>query len=265
MGDANLEREILASADIKLLTASGTDEETLISEGMHCDGIMVEYAEITSRILDAWGQGGKVKVVGRQGIGFNNIDVEAATRNNIMVTNVPDYCLDEVAEHTMALALNVLREIKSFDRRVVKGDFEERSIRPIYRLKGRNFCVYGFGNIARRVVHRAQAFGFNTYAFDPFVSEEEAEKHNTVKLHSLEELAATADVFSLHVPLLEGTRHSINRDIFNLMKKSCVVINTARGGLIREADLIEALKTEKLRGQVWMFLNRNRLILTIPC
>ena len=122
MGDVNLEREILASADIKLLTASGTDEETLISEGMHCDGIMVEYAEITSRILDAWGQGGKVKVVGRQGIGFNNIDVEAATRNNIMVTNVPDYCLDEVAEHTMALALNVLREIKSFDRRVVKGD-----------------------------------------------------------------------------------------------------------------------------------------------
>ncbi len=220
----------------------------MISEGVNCDGIMVEYAEITSRILDTWGKGGRVKVVGRQGIGVNNIDLDAATRNNIIVANVPDYCLDEVADHTMALALNVLREIKSFDKRVSNGDFEERSIRPIYRLKDRSFCVYGFGNIAKRVVRRAQAFGFNTYTFDPFVSNEEAKKYKTVKLSSIEELAAIADVFSLHVPLLPSTRYSINIEIFSLMKENCIVINTARGELIKETDLIEALKTNKIAG-----------------
>ena len=248
MGDVSIERDVLAKADAALVLASAIDEETLIFEGMDCDGVMIEYAEITSRILDAWGKGGRVKVIGRQGIGVNNIDLEAANRNRIMVANVPDYCLDEVADHTVALALNILREIKSFGKRVENYDFQEHSLRPMIRLKGRNFCVYGFGNIAKRVVKRAQAFGFNAYTFDPFASQEELKEYNTTRINSLEELASMADVFSIHVPLLESTKHSVNKNIFKRMKTNCVVINTARGSLINENDLIEALKGNTISG-----------------
>lgn len=248
MQDISIEEEVLASADIGLSVSSGTDEETLIAEGINCHGIMVEYANITAKVLDAWGRGGRVKVVARQGIGFNNIDLMAATRNNIMVANVPDYCLDEVADHTMALALNVLREIKAFGMRMEQGDFEEHPIRPIHRFRGRKFCVFGFGNIAERVAARAQSFGFITYAYDPYISELDMSRTNTKKAGSIDELAAIADVLSLHAPLLESTKHVINRKILNLMKKEAVIINTARGGLINESDLIEALETNRIAG-----------------
>jgi|SRR5665647_365008 len=248
MADVMVERDVLAKADAELVMASSIDEETLIAEGIDCDGVMIEYAEINARILDAWGERGKVKVIGRQGIGVNNIDVEAATRNNIMVANVPDYCLEEVADHTMTLALNVLREIKSFGKRMEKGDFEEHSMRPIFRLRDRNFCVYGFGNIAKRVIKRAQAFGFHTFTYDPFVSDEELNEYNTTKVESLYELAGLADVFSIHVPLVESTKHSVNNDIFKCMKASCVVINTARGQIIDGNDLLEALRDNVIAG-----------------
>lgn len=248
MEDINIERNVLEKGDAELLMASATDEECLICEGKDCDGIMVEYAAITSRVLDAWGKVGRVRVVGRQGIGFDNIDIEAATRNNIMVANVPDYCLDEVADHTMALALNILREIKSFGKRIEKHDFSEHSTKPILRLKNKNFCIYGFGSIGKKVAKRARAFGFAVYAHDPFVSENEMRLYHVEKVASIAELAALADVFTIHVPLIESTKHAIHLGIFKRMKSNCVLVNTARGEVIDEKDLIQALNENLIAG-----------------
>ncbi|MDD2215798.1 MAG: C-terminal binding protein [Eubacteriales bacterium] len=247
IGDISVESEFLKQIDAEVIMGSGTDEETLIREGKDCDGVMVEYAMVTKKVLDSWGEG-KVKIISRQGIGYNNIDVDAATENHIMVANVPDYCLDEVADHTLTLSLCVSREIKSFNERVNRGEWEEKSIRPIHRFGSQNFCLFGIGNIGRKVVARAQAFGFNVFAYDPFVQDEEFKKLCVKKAGSLEELAGIADILSIHAPLTDKTKHAINLDIFKLMKKSSIIVNTSRGPLIKEEDLEYAIRNDLIAG-----------------
>ena len=246
--DMEIEKSVLAAVEADLVLAGSTDEATLVREGMDCVGILVEYAKITENIIKAWAEGGNVKCISRQGIGYNNIDVEAASKYGIAVANVPDYCLDEVADHTLTLALSVLREIKSFGKRIAQKVFAEKPIRPIYRMRGRNYCLYGFGNIARQVALRAQAFGFQTFTFDPFVTDEILVEYKTARVPSLDELAEIADVFSVHAPLLPSTYHTVNMHLFERMKKNCVVVNTSRGPLLKESDLIAAIDTDLIAG-----------------
>jgi len=172
-GDFSVEAAVLAEIDAEVVMASALDEETLMREGEDCDGVMILYANITKRVLDHWGKKGKVKIVSRQGVGYNNIDVRAASENGICVANVPDYCMDEVADHAIALAMALLRELKSFDIRVQAGEWNESSVRPIHRTNTRVFGLIGLGNIGKRVASRAQAFGFRVVCYDPFVSKEQ--------------------------------------------------------------------------------------------
>lgn len=241
MKDVDIERLILSKAGIDLVTATSTDPETLIIEGAECDGIMVEYAEIDKEILDAWGSKGKVKIVCRQGIGYNNINIDAASNNKIMVSNVPDYCLEEVADHTIGLVLNLVRQINILDNRVKGGDFSEIPPRPIHRIRGQKFCLYGFGNIAKAVAIRAQAFGFEVYAYDPNIAIEDFELHKVKNVSTLEDLAAIADVLTIHVPSIESTFHTIDSNILNKMKRNSIIINTARGSIVNEKNIIDAL------------------------
>jgi len=248
MKDVSVEKSVLAKADIELLMATETDSKTLIKEGISCDGIMVEYADINKEILDAWGIAGKVKIISRQGIGCNNINVDAASKNRIMVANVPDYCIEEVADHTMALVLNLIREIKILTNRVKDGNFSEVPPYPIHRIRGKKFCLYGFGQIARTVAIRAQVFGFDVYSFDPYVAIEDFESFGVKRMETLKDLVTIADVLTIHVPFSESTFNTIDKEILNAMKRNAIIINTARGSIINENDFIEALKKKVIFG-----------------
>ena len=243
--DTDIERNELEKIDAELIVSEGTDEKTLIETGKDCDGIIFDYAQITDEILSNLP---KCKVAARYGIGVNTIDIDAASRNGIMVANVPDYCLDEVSDHAIALSLACSRRITQYNDRTKNKEWDVTSIGPVYRMEGKNFCLYGLGNIAQKVAAKAKVFNFNIFAYDPYVGDEIFKKASVKRVESLEELASIADVLSIHAPLTAETKFSINADIFKLMKKNSILINTSRGPVVNEKDLIEALKQKMIMG-----------------
>ena len=244
------EIEILGAvgADVELHNCQGEDD--VIEAAADADGLIVGYSRITARVLDALP---RCRIVSRYGIGLDVIDIEAATRRGVVVTNVPDFCLDEVADHTMALLLALARKIVTLDRsvrdgRAVKeGHWETlRVAGPMYRLSKQALGIVGMGQIGRSVAKRAQAFGMRVLsAPDPAVSVEEATALGTAVL-PLEEMLAEVDYLTLHVPLLESTRRLINTDRLALMKPTAAIINTSRGAVIHEAALVDALRDGRL-------------------
>ena len=152
--DTSIESAELAAIDAELIVAPATDQDSLIAAGKDCDGVIFDFAPMTDRVLSNLP---KCKVASRVGIGLNNIDIPAASRNGIMVANVPDYCFEEVANHAVALYLACNRRLTQYDHRIKdQGNWDVTGVGPIYRMTGQNFCLYGLGNIARRVVKRVK-------------------------------------------------------------------------------------------------------------
>ena len=238
--DISLEKEVLLKIDAELVKPKSCSEEDLIECGKDCDGIIVDLVPITSSLLENCP---KLKVISRLGIGYNNVDIEAASKKGVMVANVPDYCLGEVADHTLALALTCIRKTAAFNDAVrYKDVWAEKSVGPMYRLRDQIFALYGFGNIAKNVAKRAEAFGFKIAAFDPYLQDSDFEEYSARKVNSLEELASIADIFSIHAPATKETEGTVDISIFKKMKPTCTVINTSRGILINEEDMVTALK-----------------------
>ena len=238
--DTSIEEEELAVIGAKLVKAKETSEEALIEIARDCDGIIVEYAKITEKVIKNLE---RCKVISVMGIGYDMVDIAAATEHGIQVANVPDYCLDEVADHAMALSLACARGVVTYHKQVVSGAWGE-NLRGLFKLQGRNFCIFGFGNIARKVAVRAKAFGYKVLAYDPYCNDEDFKKLDVIKVDSLVSLAEQADVLSIHAPLTASTKGIINRDIFSHMKKTAILVNTSRGPLINQVDLIETLKNQ---------------------
>lgn len=185
-------------------------------------------------------------------VGYDDIDADAATRHGVLVANVPDAFIEEVANHAMALILATNRQLLPFDRYVRKGEWRERGGRrrnpvTVRRPSVLTLGLVGFGNIARLVTDRARAFGFRIVASDPFV-DPAAARNLGVELVPLETLLAESDVVSVHVFLSPQTRHLLNRERLALMKPSAWLINTSRGPVVDEAALIDALRDGKLAG-----------------
>lgn len=241
--DLSVEKNELAKIDAELVLAPATDEDSLISAGKDCDGVIFDFAPMTAKVLSNLP---KCKVASRVGIGLNNIDIPAASKNGIMVANVPDYCFDEVANHAVALYLACNRRIAQYNERIKAHNWDVTGVGPIYRMQGQNFCLYGLGNIARRVVERVKPYGFNIYAFDAYASDHVFEKMGVTRVNSLEELAELSDAFSVHVPLTKETEGTIDLSIFRRMRKDAIFINIARGPIVKEEDLITALKKEMI-------------------
>lgn len=216
----------------------------LIEAGHDCVGVMCDYANMTAEVLDGLKQ---CKVISEAGMGVDNIDLQAAAKRGIKVANVPHYCVGEVADHAMALFLACAKNIPLYNKDVKSGKWDCTAYSPMYRIAGQNFCCFGFGQIARKVAERAKAFEMHVFAYDPFLPDTIFEKLGVERLHSLEELAAKADVLSLHVPPTPETKGIINRDIFNLMKPTAILVNVARGALVNNVDLAEALRNGKIR------------------
>jgi D-3-phosphoglycerate dehydrogenase len=189
----------------------------------------------------------RCRVIGRFGIGVDNVDIPAATKAGIVVTRVPDYCLDEVSDHTMALLLALVRKIPSSNTRTQSGRWEMRAVVPIHRLRGTVLGLVAFGQIPQLVAPKAQAFGIRVVTHDPFVSKEVVE-HAHVEQVEFEELLKISDYISIHAPLLPATRHLFNADVFRRMKPTAYLINTARGPIVDEAALAAALDQGHLAG-----------------
>jgi D-3-phosphoglycerate dehydrogenase len=214
--------------------------EEFLPQAADCDALLNTYAgPITA---DVMGGMPKCRIIARYGIGVDTIDLEAATRSGIIVTNNPTYCIEEVAEHTMALLLACARKIAFYDRLVRSGLWEVPPGKPIYRLAGRTLGLVGFGNIARQVAIRAAAFGMNVLYADPFVKEGPGRKVG------LDALLAESDFVSLHPPLTPETRKMMNDAAFSKMKPSAFVINCARGPVIDTEALVRALDAKKIAG-----------------
>jgi D-3-phosphoglycerate dehydrogenase / 2-oxoglutarate reductase len=215
-----------------------------IADAADCDALLNTYAgPITAEVMAKMP---KCKIIARYGIGVDTIDLEAATAAGIIVTNNPTYCIEEVAEHTMALLLSAARKIAFYDRMVRAGRWEVPPGKPIYRLAGSTLGLVGFGNIARQVAIRAAAFGMTVLYADPFVADGQFKVPG--KKVELPELFKESDFVSLHPPLMPQTRKMMNDDVFAQMKPNAVLINCGRGPLVDTDALVRALDAKKIAG-----------------
>ncbi|TET07671.1 MAG: C-terminal binding protein [Candidatus Atribacteria bacterium] len=236
-----IEKEILSEINPEFILAYCNTEDEVIEAAKDADGIINQYAPITRRVIESLK---RCKVIARYGVGVDNIDVEAATEYKIIVANVPDYCVDEVSTHTIALILACVRGITLLDRKIRDKIWDFTLAKPLFRTKGKTLGLFGLGRIAKMVAQKASGFGFRVVAYDPYVS-----KVNIgVKLVELSQLLSDSDFISIHSPLTDETRHSFGENELKAMKKTAYLINTSRGPIINEKDLYIALKEKWIAG-----------------
>ena len=206
--------------------------------------LCIVSAKVTQAMIDYLPQ---LRVISRFGSGTDNIDLSAASRRQITVTNVPFFCLSEVADHTMALLLGIARKLLPMDRATRSGQWFARMQQTTHRIAGRQLGLIGFGRIAQEVAKRAVPFGLEVVAFDHHM-DVEAARQIGVRPVELEQLLSTSHFLSLHVPLTSETRHLLSRRHFLMMRPDAILINTARGAVVDEQALIEALQQERIAG-----------------
>lgn len=239
----DVERKILG-ADVELVPLQTKKPEEFIAEATDCVALLNTYAGPIT--VDVMAKMPKCKIIARYGIGVDTIDLEAATAAGIIVTNNPSYCIEEVAEHTMALLLSAARKITFYDRQVRAGTWAVPPGKPMYRLAGSTLGLVGFGNISRAVAVRAAAFGMKVLYSDPFVKQGQFDVPGT-KIE-LNDLLKQSDYVSLHAPLMPQTRKMMNDETLGLMKPKAVLINCGRGPLIDTDALVRALDAKKIAG-----------------
>lgn len=218
--------------------------EEFLPEATDCDALLNTYAgPITGEVMARMPT---CKIIARYGIGVDTIDVDAATAAGIIVTNNPTYCIDDVAEHTMALLLSCARKVAFYDRLVRKGRWEVPPGKPIFRLVGSTLGLVGFGNIARAVAGRAAAFGMRVLYYDPFVEAGQFPVPGEKK--ELFEMLRESDFVSVHPPLTRETRGMMNDEAFARMKPTAFLINCSRGPIVDTEALVRALDAGRIAG-----------------
>jgi D-3-phosphoglycerate dehydrogenase / 2-oxoglutarate reductase len=185
-----------------------------------------------------------LKLIARAGVGYDGVDVQAATDHGVVVAFAPGTNQDAVAEHTFMLILALAKNLLGQHTRIVNGEWPRKANQPI---RGKTLGVVGFGRIGKVVSLRGLNWGMKVLAFDPYANADFAQKNN-IPLVGLEELLQKSDIVTLHMPMLANTKQIINKDTISLMKTGAYLINTARGGVVNEADLYDALKSKKLAG-----------------
>lgn len=240
----DIEQDAFRSRHIPLIPTQSHTEDEIIKNCHDAAGLIVQYAKITEKVMASLPN---LKVISRYGVGVDNIDLEAATRHHICVTNVPDYSIDEVSTQAMALMLNCWRRVTFLHNSIHQGHWDYALAQPIWRLRSHTLGLVGFGRIAREVAVKAHAFGLHVLSYDPYV-QPEAMRAMDVLSQPFHQLLREADIVSLHTPLTKETYHFISSDEFELMKTSAILINTARGSLVDEPALQKALQENQIAG-----------------
>jgi D-3-phosphoglycerate dehydrogenase len=237
-------RAALRRVDPDLRMAKSASAEDILAVARDADAVLVTYAKLPGELLR---QLTRCKAIGRFGLGVDNIDVPAAAELGITVTYVPDYCMQEVSDHAMALLLALARKIPLSNSLVQAGRWEMPAVVPIHRLVGRVLGLVGFGNIPRTLAPKAKAFGLRVVTHDPYVSQE-ALAAAGIDSVTFDRLLELSDFVSIHAPLLPATRGLFNAEVLRKMKKGAMLINTARGPLVDEDALVAALDSGHLGG-----------------
>ena len=231
--------------DIEFVPLQLTEKRDILRETEFADAVMVHFDQIDKDVISNLKN---CRIIARSAVGYDNIDLDAASAAKIPVTNVPDYCVEEVSNHTLMMILNSAKKFNQLEANVKKGLWGDFAIaKPIHAVRGQTLGLLGCGRIARCLAVKAQVFGIKVIAYDPYIKPE-AVKDFGVTLVSREELLAQSDFISMHLLLNEDTRKSINADFFKKMKNSAIFVNTARGGPSDEDALIEALRTGEIAG-----------------
>jgi D-3-phosphoglycerate dehydrogenase len=240
----DLAREVLSAIGAQVQLAPEPTPEAIVRVAAGADGLLVTYAKITADMI---AQMPRCRVISRFGIGVDNVDLAAATSAGIVVTKVPDYCLDEVSDHAVALLLALVRKIPASNAHVHAGRWEMKAVVPIHRLRGTVLGLVGFGRIPQLVAPKAQAFGIRVIASDPFVPAEVFAREGVARV-DFADLLTQSDYVSIHTPLLPETRGLFNADVFRAMKPGAYLVNTARGPIVDDVALAQALDEGRLAG-----------------
>lgn len=231
------ERQLLEPLGAVIDDAQCRDSSELAARVVDADALLVQFAPIDAEVLEALT---RCRVVVRYGIGVDNVDVAAATRLGVPISNVPDYALDEVADHAMTLLLAAARKLPRVAAAVRDGRWELSPARPMRSLSGSTLGLAGFGGIGRRVATRARAFGIRVLAYDPYAPDR-AFAEAGVERAAWDELLAASDAISVHLPLTDETRSLFDADAFAAMRPGALFVNTSRGGVVVTDALVEAL------------------------
>lgn len=237
-----LEKSILQQADAELILCNCATQEQVIDACADADGILLDMAPMNAACIEALKH---CKVINRYGVGYDNVDVEAATKKGIQVTYVPDYCAQDVSDHALALLMSCLRQTALRDRKVRQGQWNIQA-GPSFRLQGKTLGVLGAGRIARELIRKVSGFGFQQIlAYDPYVPQEVLSQIGAKKA-TKEEVLQHSDFISLHMPVTPETRGMIDDAAIALMKPTAILINTGRGPLVDDAALLRALREKRI-------------------
>jgi D-3-phosphoglycerate dehydrogenase len=243
--DLDAERRILAAAGHELrFEADARAPEEIVAVAETADAVLNCYAPMPAEVIGALRA---CRIIARYGIGLDTIDIAAASERGILVTNVPDYCIDEVSDHALALILSLARGVARLDRAVRAGSWSPMVARPLHRLRGRTLGLVGFGRIAGRLAEKAAAIGFQVRATDPYVPDDVMTAAG-VEPADLEGVLSGSDVVSVHVPLTEESRHLIGAPEIGMMRPGSILVNTSRGPLVDARAVLEALEAGHLGG-----------------
>ncbi|CAM3570302.1 phosphoglycerate dehydrogenase [Marinicrinis lubricantis] len=258
------------ASDVQVDKQTGLSEDELCAIIGEYDALLVRsQTKVTRRVMEA---GTKLKAVGRAGVGVDNIDLEAATERGIVVINAPDGNTISTCEHTFAMLMSLARNIPQAYKKTVGGEWDRKSFLGV-ELRNKVLGIVGMGRIGSEVAQRAKAFGMEVIGYDPFMTEERAEKLG-VKAGSVDDIVTQADFITVHTPLTNETRHMIGKEQFAKMKKGARIINCARGGIVDENALMDAINAGVVAGAAFdvfeeepptsehPFLNHPKVIVT---
>ena len=230
--------EDFAAAGQELLFRSYKTGQEVIDGAADADAVILMVVQISAEVIAALP---KLKVIGRCGIGYDNVDVNAATDRGVAVCNVPDHCTYEVASHTFAIMVALQRQLLPFIRRAREGGYAQGAEIKCRRIKGQTLGILGYGKIGRELAKMALGMGMDVLVFDPFIKE--LADPGIRAAGAVDEVLKAADVLSIHTPLTPETTHMISMPQLKLMKRGAILLNASRGGVIHTQDLIEALKS----------------------
>jgi len=243
--DLSIEKSVLEPIGAEVIGLDCKTGEGLAEQAEDADAIIQQYAKIHRRTIEKLK---KCKIIARYGIGVDILDVEAAYKHGMVVTNVPDYCLDEVADHAISFSFMLLRNLPFYNQKVHEGSYQWQDWRiPIPRFRGATYGLIGFGRIAQNVARKLAVFGFNIIAYDPYLSESFMGTHNVQKV-SLNDLISRSDTVNIFAPYTPETHHIIRRETLESMKPTAMLVCVSRGKCVNNADLYRALKDRKIAG-----------------
>ncbi len=235
----------LLEQEVEVKIASSIDKNTIIKEGKDCSGLLIRTSNLPGEVIKGLP---KLQVIGRHGAGVDNIDIKAATSQEVLIVNAPEANYDSVAEHVVTLMLGMAKNLLVMDKNVRNGNFGIRNNILGQEIKGKTIGILGLGKIGISLAKKIKSFDVNIIAYDPYVKKSDVSKYGIEMVDDTDIIYRKSDFITLHVPLTEKTENMIGEEEFKKMKSDAFLINTSRGPVVDENALYEALKNDVIKG-----------------